>query len=99
MSENGWDSETADVLKGSVRRAIEIDDRPFDNLIFVELNFEYAAELSKIKHEYKERNIQIVSQDANDYLQNWCLSQKPEIRHTLEQRKGRYLSRPFRYRS
>ena len=79
MSENGWDSETADVLKGSVRRAIEIDDRPFDNLIFVELNFEYASELSKIKHEYKERNIQIISQDANDYLQNWCLSQNRNL--------------------
>lgn len=79
ISENGWDSETADVLKGSVRRAIEIDDRPFDNLIFVELNFEYASELSKIKHEYKERNIQIVSQDANDYLQNWCLSQNRKL--------------------
>ena len=79
ISENGWDSETADVLKGSVRRAIEIDDRPFDNLIFVELNFEYASELSKIKHEYKERNIQIISQDANDYLQNWCLSQNRKL--------------------
>ena len=79
MSENGWDSETADVLKGSVRRAIEIDDRPFDSLIFVELNFEYASELSKIKHEYKERNIQIVPQDANNYLQNWCLSQNRKL--------------------
>lgn len=79
MSENCWDSETADVLKGSVRRAIDIDDRPFDEFIFIDLNFEYAAELSKIKHEFKERNIQIISQDANDYLQNWCLSQNRNL--------------------
>ena len=37
-SENGWDNEAANVLKGSARRAIEVDDRPFDYFLFVELN-------------------------------------------------------------
>ena len=71
-SEDGWDSETANVLKGSARRAIEVHDKPFDEFIFVELNFEYATELSKLKYEFGDRNIHVVSDDANKFLPAWC---------------------------
>lgn len=79
ISADGWDTETANVLKGSVRRAIDIDDRPFDEFIFIDLKFEYVAELSKIKHEFKDRNIRLISQDANEFLQEWCRSQNRKL--------------------
>ena len=75
FSEDGWDIETANILRGSVRRAIDVNDRPFDEFIFVDLNFGYAAELSRLRHEFRDRKIQIVSDDANTFLRNWCDSQ------------------------
>ena len=75
FSEDGWDAETANILKGSVHRAIDVNDRPFDEFIFVDLNFGYAAELSKLRHEFRNREIQIVSVNANSFLQEWCESQ------------------------
>ena len=79
LPKGGWESETADVLRGSVRRAIDVDDRPFDKFIFVDLNFGHAAELSKLRHEFRNRDIRIVSDDANDFLQEWCLSQNRQL--------------------
>ncbi len=78
-SENGWDNEAANVLKGSARRAIEVDDRPFDYFLFVELNPEYAAELSKLKYEFRDRNIRVISEEANKFLQDWCTSQNQRL--------------------
>lgn len=69
-----WDVDSTNVLRGSTRLAIEVDNRPFDDFIFVEQNVEYAVELSNIKQEFKDRNIQIVPSDANIFLQNWCSS-------------------------
>ncbi len=83
-SEDGWDSEAANVLKGSARRAIEVNDKPFDELLFVELNSDYAVELSKLKYEFKDRNIHVVSDDANKFLPDWCI------------RKSRQLGTPWR---
>ena len=68
----GGDEETANILKGSARLAIEVDDRSFDEFIFIEQNFEYAIELSKLKQEFSERSIRIVPDDANKFLPNWC---------------------------
>ncbi len=79
ISEDGWDSETANVLKGSARRAIEVDDKPFDALIFVEQNFEYAIELSKLKQEFNDRSIRVVPDDANKFLPDWCASKNGQL--------------------
>ena len=79
LSEHGWDSETANVLRGSVRRAIEVADRSFDEFIFVDLNFGYAEELSKLRHEFLDRSIRVVSEDANEFLQEWCSSQNRRL--------------------
>ena len=62
------DDETANILKGSDRLAIEVDDRPFDEFIFIEQNFDYAIELSKLKREFTGRSISILSDDANKLL-------------------------------
>lgn len=66
------DDETANILKGSARLAIEVDDRPFDEFIFIEQNFEYAIELSELKREFSERSIRIAPDDANIFLPDWC---------------------------
>ena len=42
ISDDGWDGEMANLSKGSARRAVEVDDKPFDELTFIEQNFEYA---------------------------------------------------------
>ncbi len=71
LGEEG-DDETASILKGSARLAIEVDDKPFDEFIFVEQNPEYAIELSRLKQEFSGRNISIVQDDANKFLPDWC---------------------------
>ena len=68
----GWDDDSANILKGSARLAIEVDDRPLDEFIFIEQNFEYAIELSKLKQEFVGRSIRIVPDDANKFLPDWC---------------------------
>lgn len=67
------DIETASILKGSARLAIEVDDRPFDEFIFIEQNFEYAIELSSLRQEFRGRSIRIVPGDANKFLPDWCI--------------------------
>ena len=49
-----------------------MDDRPFDEFIFIEQNFEYAIELSELKREFSERSIRIAPDDANRFLPDWC---------------------------
>ena len=53
-----WGDELDDlargVLQGSTRRAIAVDDKPFDSFVFVEQNPDYAAELSRMKSEFPQ---------------------------------------------
>ncbi|MBY5784827.1 three-Cys-motif partner protein TcmP [Rhizobium leguminosarum] len=53
-----------ETLDGSARRALKIDP-PYKHFIFIEMDEERSTELSKIKGEYRERNIQIRRGDAN----------------------------------
>ena len=59
-------------LKGSVIRALEVDDKPFDSFLFVEQNLEFARELERIKKESPERDIRVLQGDANQVLRHWC---------------------------
>ena len=74
-----WGDELDDlargVLQGSTRRAIAVDDKPFDSFVFVEQNPDYAAELSRMKSEFPNREISIEQSDANVFLQRWCDNQ------------------------
>ena len=67
-----WDTPAADVLKGSARVALEVDDKPFDEFVFVEQNPECAMELSRLKEEFSGRSIRVVRDDANKFLPAWC---------------------------
>ena len=79
----GVDAETANILRGSARLAIEVDDRPFDEFIFIEQNFEYAIELSKLRQEFSGRSIRIISDDANKFLPDWCTRKEPAVKNPM----------------
>ena len=68
------DADTAGILKGSTRLALEVDDRPFDQLVFVEQNPAYAAELQLLQSEFPDRDIHVQTADANVFLPEWCSS-------------------------
>lgn len=69
------DDMSRDVLQGSTRRAIAVNDKPFDSFIFVEQNPEHAAALRRMQHEFGERDIKVERAEANGFLQMWCDAQ------------------------
>ena len=64
------DQDARDLIDGSARRAVDIDDKPFDKLIFVEKDPKRYAELKNLRRDSSNRNIWIENSDANDYLRN-----------------------------
>ena len=60
--------EDADFIRGSAQRAINVADKPFDELIFVEKDQNRCAELEILKSEFPRRNIRIENSDANEFL-------------------------------
>ena len=57
-------------LKGSARRALEIEDRRFDEYIFIERDRKRCEALSHLERDYPGRSIDIREADANEFLQN-----------------------------
>lgn len=55
-------------VSGSAERAINIDDKPFDKLIFVEQDSDRCTELERLQEHYGNRDIEIKNFDANEYL-------------------------------
>ena len=51
-------------------RAIEVSDRPFDELIFVEKDAARAAGLERLRDKHPRRNIRIENSEANNFLLN-----------------------------
>ena len=78
-SREASDEESTSLLKGSARLALEVNDKSFDSFIFIEQNINYAAELSKLKREFSGRSINIVQDDANEFLREWCSSQNHSL--------------------
>jgi three-Cys-motif partner protein len=68
-------TETRQFLDGSARIALQIP-RPFDHYIFVERHPERFAELRKLKTDFSAlaSRINLVNEDANDYMIKWCRS-------------------------
>ena len=64
------DNASADFLRGSTIRAIEVDDRPFDELIFVDTDPGRCAELAVLKDAHPQRRVTVKNTDANDFLLN-----------------------------
>ena len=55
-------------IDGSAIRAINIVDKPFDGLVFIDTNKENIDELEKLKTAHGDRRLRIRNVDANKYL-------------------------------
>lgn len=64
------DSEARAFIEGSARRAIKIEDKQFDRLIFVENDYERYGKLLQLQRENPLRDIQVKNCDANSFLLN-----------------------------
>ncbi|MDQ7825677.1 MAG: three-Cys-motif partner protein TcmP [Candidatus Eremiobacteraeota bacterium] len=65
------EDDTQRFLDGSAKKALKIII-PFSHYIFIEKSKSKAKELEALKDEHPERDIQIVIEDANLYLEKWC---------------------------
>ena len=52
--------------------ALDIEDRPFDRLMFVEKDLERTASLRRLTRQYQGRDIQVINEDANAVLPHFC---------------------------
>ena len=64
------DNEIYDFVSGSVERAVKIDDKPFDRLIFVEKEPDRCVKLEEVRATNPGRNISIENSEANEFLSN-----------------------------
>lgn len=64
--------EYHDMLKGSPSIALDIVDKQFDELIFIDTNPEHIDSLETLKSENPSRRIEIIYSDANTILPQIC---------------------------
>ncbi len=76
------DDEAESFLSGSVHRALHVKP-PFDKYFFIELDPIKCTELEKIKKSYPDLRIDIINDDANQYLSNLCKSNWSKNRAVL----------------
>ena len=57
---------------GSARIALEIDDKPFDKLVFIEKGADSAEALLTLANEFPGRRIEIIQGDANVAVPEFC---------------------------
>lgn len=65
------DENRESLKKGSPCQALEIDP-PFDRYIFVEKDQQKVFNLERLRVEYPDKRIEIVQQDANTFILEWC---------------------------
>ena len=66
----GNDTDEDKFINGSAQIAINIENRPFDEYIFVEKYFERCQKLEILTRKNPNKRIQIKNEDANLFLQN-----------------------------
>ena len=64
------DEEKKEFIEGSAKIAVDVDDKSFDEYIFVEKDQDRYIQLDSLKEVNQNKNIQIENEDANDFLQN-----------------------------
>ena len=62
-----------EIRKGSAQRALEVEPA-FDKYVFIEKNAQKCAELRKIAARVPSRNVQVIHDDANNAILQWCRS-------------------------
>ena len=66
--------EFQELAEGSARIALEVGDKPFDRLVFVEKNPANAASLRRLRDDHPNRDVSVIEDDANFALPNFCRS-------------------------
>lgn len=61
-----------EVHKGSTSLALEVSDKPFDKLIFIEKDPARSLDLERLRLENKHRHIEVHNGDANQELPRFC---------------------------
>lgn len=61
-----------EMLKGSPLIALETDDKPFDQLVFIERDPENVESLVSLSNEHVDREIRVINDDANVALPEFC---------------------------
>jgi three-Cys-motif partner protein len=69
--EEGAEPETEQFHKGSVTIALE-SEPSFDHYILIEQDRRRASELGRSVQQYAERSVQVINEDANEFLKQWC---------------------------
>ena len=64
--------EARELHKGSPLIALDVKNRPFDKLIFVEKDSSRSESLKHIRDEFAHRDIEIINEDANTVLPTFC---------------------------
>ena len=64
------DDDIRSFVSGSAERAIRIDDKPFDKLIFVEQDPDRCADLENLRAKHSGRNIEVTKSEANSLLRD-----------------------------
>lgn len=72
--------DASKLYEGSARRAVAIDENPFDYLVFVEKDEKRYKKLQQIKSANPNRNIKVFNKDANEYLQNLSIRPGSKMR-------------------
>ena len=62
------DDDVRNFVSGSAERAVKIDNKPFDKLLFVEKEPDRCAKLEKFLATHPERNVVIENSEANEFL-------------------------------
>lgn len=64
-------AEEQEFVKGSVLRALDVRDKPFDRCIFLDRDPEYCHGLEQIRGRHPGREIEIHNTDANSFLREY----------------------------
>lgn len=65
------DSEAIEFQQGSAVIALETEPA-FDHFIFIDTKQNHILELIELKEKYNKKDIEIVKEDSNRFLQRWC---------------------------
>ena len=66
-----------DLHAGSPRRALAIQDKPFDKLLFCEIDPQRFEALARLQQEFPDRDIAVHNEDANVMLPQFCENLQP----------------------
>ncbi|MDE2841998.1 MAG: three-Cys-motif partner protein TcmP [Chloroflexota bacterium] len=63
------DGDIEAFIEGSAQRAISVEDKPFDRLVFVEKNEGRYRQLEHLRTRYPSKDVRTINSDANSFLE------------------------------